>query len=282
MMTQMGEVHRFGTLAKRCVARLTPVFLSIVLLHPCMFAGSAAAAEPGADAPFNAAQQSSGQSAGFSFSAPEGFVGFRIGRLFPRADSDLFEMVTGELILEKKDFWAWSIGADGGFRPHERIDVIFSYDYAKRTKASESRDFVDDQGLPIIQTTDFTQMPITAGIKFLLIPRGRQIGRFAWTPSRVVPFVSGGGGVLWYRFRQKGDLVDNQTLEIFYARLRSSGWAPTLYAGGGADINIFGNAYLVLDLRYSWAKADLQRDFVGFEPIDLAGLRVTAGLHWHF
>jgi hypothetical protein len=97
-----------------------------------------------------------------------------------------------------------------------------------------------------------------------------------------VPYVGGGGGVLWYQFQQEGDFVDETTLEIFPAHLKSSGWTPTVYAGGGADIHVFKSAFLTLDLRYSWAKPDLGRDFVSFDAMNLSGLLVTAGLQWHF
>ena len=87
---------------------------------------------------------------------------------------------------------------------------------------------------------------------------------------------------MWYRFEQWGDFVDFDTLEIFDARLRSSGWTPTGFLGGGVDINIFKHTYLTLDLRYSWAKPDLGQDYVGFDKLDMAGLRVSAGFQWHF
>jgi len=52
--------------------------------------------------------------------------------------------------------------------------------------------------------------------------------------------------------------------------------------GGGVDVNIARHIYLTLDLRYSWAKPELNRDYVGFDPLDLSGIRATAGLQWHF
>jgi len=87
---------------------------------------------------------------------------------------------------------------------------------------------------------------------------------------------------MWYRFKQSGDFVDFSTLEIFSAELESSGWTATAYLGGGVDINISKHTCLTLDLRYSWANPDLGGDYVGFEPLDLSGLRTTAGLQWHF
>jgi hypothetical protein len=40
--------------------------------------------------------------------------------------------------------------------------------------------------------------------------------------------------------------------------------------------------YLTMDVRYSWARTDLERDYVGFDPLELSGVRVSAGLQWHF
>jgi hypothetical protein len=34
--------------------------------------------------------------------------------------------------------------------------------------------------------------------------------------------------------------------------------------------------------RYQWSKATLGRDFIRFEPIDLAGFKATAGVHYMF
>ncbi len=266
----------------RCSQMIAPAALMIFLLHPSLQAETNAAATPAAAAPTAASSQSRGQQADFLFGSPKGFLGFRIGRLFPKADSELFDMVTSELTLDKSDFQSVDFGIDGGANLHERIDLIFSLDYSKRTLDSEFRDYVDEFDLPITQTTTFQQLPLTAGIKFLLIPRGRQVGRFSFIPSRVVPFVGAGGGYLWYRFRQVGDFVDFETYEIFSAHLESNGWTPTVYAGGGADINLVKNLYLTMDLRYFWAEERLKRDFVGFDELDLAGLRVTAGLQWHF
>ena len=232
--------------------------------------------------------QSSSRSEGeleedFRFSAPKGFIGFRVGKFFPQANSDLFDFITDELTLEKNDFRAWNMVIDGGVSLNNRVELVFGMEYMKRTKYSEFRDWVDDQGLPITQKTYYSQLPLTVGVKLLLIPRGRRIGRYAWLPSRVVPYVGAGVGTQWYRFGQSGDFVDFETLDIFYAELESSGWTATAYASGGVDIRIARNTYVVLDLRYSWANPEPNGyDYVGFETLDLDGIRATAGLQWHF
>jgi len=275
----MLSIHTKTSCKIRAMAQRLPQTTALILVLFLgglqLFAGNAAAADP------ETGQDPSGE-ADFSFSSPEGFVGFRIGKFFPEADSELFDMITNELTLEKSDFQAWDIGADGGVDLHERVELIFSFDYSQRSKDSEYREFVDENDLPITQTTRLQQIPLTGGVKFLLVPRGRSVGRLAWLPSAVVPYLGGGAGVLWYRFEQEGDFVDESTFEIFSAHLESSGWAPTLYAGGGADIHVFKSAFLTLDLRYVWAKPDLDRDFVSFDELDLSGLRVSAGLQFHF
>lgn len=264
-----------------CVC-LTQYFLKTILLilglslaTPLLFAENEMAADP-------VASQNRSGNPDFSFSAPKGFVGFHFGRLFPRADSDLFEMITSELTLEKSDFQSWDVGFDGGANLHERFDLIFSFDYTRRTKASESRDFVDENDLPITQTTRLQQFPLTGGVKVLLVPRGSSVGRYAWLPSAVVPYIGGGVGVLWYKLEMEGDFVDESTLEIFSASIRSSGWTPTFYAGGGTDIHVFKNAFLTIDLRYVWARPELDRDFVSFDTLDLSGFRLSGGLQFHF
>ena len=76
--------------------------------------------------------------------------------------------------------------------------------------------------------------------------------------------------------------MDNATLEIFYAILKSSGWTEVVYLGGGADIYLKRRTYLTLDLRYSWASDALSEDFIGFDDINLSGLRLIAGIRWCF
>ncbi len=249
--------------------------LMLFLAGPLAFAGSDDTMDP-------AAVQDRAGEPDFSFTAPKGFLGFRIGKFFPQADSELFDMITSDLTLEKRDFRAWDFGMDGGVDLHERVELIFSFDYSRRTKASEFRDFVDENDLPITQTTKIEQIPLTGGVKLLLVPRGQGVGRYAWLPSALVPYIGGGAGILWYRFQQEGDFVDESDFEIFPAHLKSSGWTPTVYAGGGADIRVFKSAFLTLDLRYVWAKPELDRDFVSFDELDLSGLRVSAGLQFHF
>ena len=244
----------------------------LLLLNPLLPGGSEA----------NAQDNMGNMKADFLFQKPTKYFGFRGGIFSPEADSDLFDMITEELTLKKSDFRTWDFGIEFGLNMHERIDLIFNLDYSKKTKNSEFRDYVDDQELPITQSTKFSQTPLTVGIKYLLIPRGRQVGQYSWLPSRFVPYVSGGVGILWYEFSQNGDFVDYSTLDIFSAALDSKGSTLTTYLGCGTEVNIFKATYINLNLQYYFADDDLDSDFEGFDPIELGGYRLTAGIQWHF
>ena len=119
-------------------------------------------------------------------------------------------------------------------------------------------------------------------MKAYLRDRGRSIGRFAWVPADWAPYVGAGAGWVWYRFRQDGDFVDFETLDIFPDTYTSKGRAPTLHLYGGADWSLGPSFFLTGEARYAWASADLSGDFVDFDPVDLSGLQATVGLSVRF
>jgi hypothetical protein len=269
MMNRSKDIPCTWKFLIHCWQKAVPCALFLSLMHFGIFAGIAVAQDRDDD---------------FLFSEPKGFLGFRIGKFFPRADSDLFDEITDTYTLEKNDFRAWDFGFDGGVNLHERVDLVISLDFTNRTKASEYRDWVDSDDLPIVQKTNYAQAPLTAGLKFLLVPRGRKVGQYAWLPNRIVPYIGAGAGIQWYRFKQSGDFIDfsSEDLDIYPDEVRSSGWTPVGYVGGGFDINIYKQTYVTLDLKYSWAKPELDLSFVGYDPLDLSGIRASAGFQWHF
>jgi hypothetical protein len=149
---------------------------------------------------------------------------------------------------------------------------------------SEYRDFVDDRRLPIPQTTSLREMNLSGGVKFALTPRGREISRNAWIPAAVTPYVGAGAGAMHYKFLQTGDFidVDDPRLEVFTDTFRSSGWTPSAHVFGGVDVRVWRKVYIGAEARYLWSHATLDRDFIGFDPIDLAGFNVTGGVRFMF
>jgi len=215
--------------------------------------------------------------ADFLFGRPRGSVGFRGNWLFARAQSDWYAFVTDQLSLSKKDFNAPGFAADVGWGVSRRADAVVGLEFNRAKKESEYRHFVDNNRLPINQTTRMSSVGLTGSLKFALVERGLEVSRLAWVPKHIVPFVGGGGGALRYDLQQFGDFVDFRTSGIFASTLRSAGWAPVAQAFGGVDVLVLKRVYVTLDARYQWSKGTLGNDWVDFEPIDLSGFKLAAG-----
>ena len=216
----------------------------------------------------------------FLFGRPSGTLGIRINWLSNRAGSDWYDFVTDQLTLERKNFNGPGVGTDLGIMLTPRLDAMVGFDYSQSTTASEYRRLVDNNRLPIEQTTVLRGASITGGVKFALTERGREIGRLAWVPRKFVPYVGAGGGAMWFQLRQNGDFVDYLDYSVFTDVFESKGWAPTAHVFGGTDVRVLRRAYVTFDARYTWAKADLGPDWIDFDPIDLSGFRLSAGFNF--
>ena len=230
------------------------------------------------------ARASAQPSPDFLFGSPKGMVGFRSGWMFASAKSDLFTFVQRHLTVDRKDFNAPAIGVDVEVAMAPRVSAIVGFDFARTSKDSEYRDFVDNQRLPITQTTTLTELNLSGSVKLAITPRGREISSRAWIPAAVTPYVGAGGGMLRYQFLQFGDFidVDSATSAIFADTFRSAGWAPSAHVFGGVDVRVYKRLYISGEGRYLWANGTPDRDFIDFDKIDLAGLKATVGVHYMF
>jgi hypothetical protein len=215
---------------------------------------------------------------GYLFGMPHVSLTLRAGAAQPAANGELFQFFTNELTLDRGDFTSASFGADIGVRILPRLDFMLSVSADHSSNDSEFRDFVEDNDDEIRQTTELTRVPVTAGLKFHLLPRGRSISRYAFIPARFSPYVGGGAGAMYYNLKQYGDFVDFETLDIFTDHFESDGAAFSANAFAGGDVWINPRIGLNFEGRYNWGKADLNRAFSDFDNIDLRGWQLTAGL----
>ena len=218
----------------------------------------------------------------FLFGRPRTVVGIAGGWLVGTERGELFDFIRDELTVEDGDFDTGAVRFLAGRAVAPRLDLLAEVGVSRATVLSEYREFVDIDDLPIPQTTEFTRVPVGGSLRLWLVPRGREIGRFAWVPTRVAPYVGVGGGGQWYRFLQFGDFVDFVDLGIFSEAFESSGWAWSGHLFGGASIMLTRQLFLTIEARQHWARTPLSNDYVGFEDIELDGLRITAGLEFVF
>lgn len=215
---------------------------------------------------------------GFLFRRPPATIGFHAGFDQALAQSDLFTFVTDQLTLDRRDFGSLAVGADVGVRLASRVDLVFGAAYAGMSARSEFRDWLDQDDLPIEQTTTFKRVPLTVGLRVYLTPRGRAVGSLAWIPAPRAFYVGGGVGGMWYRFRQSGDFVDFETLDVFRYQYDSDGWAMTAYGSAGGEVSLGSRFFLSGEARYTWARTTLSRGWSGFDKIDLSGLALMVGV----
>jgi hypothetical protein len=234
---------------------------------------------------FVSAQGLEGQGArdrGYLLREPPASVTLTLGATRPAAGGDLFRFTFEQLTLNAAHFTAVDVGGELA-RPLSRwAEGVVSIGFSRGTAPSEFRAYVDQDDLPIEQSTTFARMPIGGALRFNLMPRGRPVGSRAWIPARVVPWVEGGGGLLRYRFAQTGDFVDAETLDIFSDSFSVTGWSPYVMGGGGVTWTVTPNIGLRADVRYLRASARPRGDFIGFDRLDLSGVSGGMGLVFRF
>ena len=168
----------------------------------------------------------------------------------------------------------------GGFSITPRVDLVFDVTPSKSTVASEYRDWEWEGGLPITQATSVWQIPVNAGVRYWVVPRGRRIGRLAWVPNTLAFHVGVGGGTRWYELKQDGHVVDLQSLNIYDEILQSRGWALSGHVSAGASIRMTRRVFAVAEVRRVWSRSELVGRFNG--PLDLNGLQMTGGVEFVF
>jgi hypothetical protein len=248
--------------------RLATFALVLVLAGPGLVAAQPSA-QPNAPA---------GGSPDFLFGAPKGFIGVRGSWMFARAGSDLFDFVQQHLTVEKKDFNAPVLGFDFGIEVSPRVSIGAGVDISRARTQSEYRAYTDNFQLPINQETSLKERNLFGSVRFNLAPRGQSVSRYAWVPRTFAPYVGAGAGLLWYQFEQNGDFVDFVDLSVFPDYFESSGFAPSFHVFGGTDVKLYRALFLTLEGKYVWANAELGSDFIDFDPIDLAGFKLSTGI----
>jgi hypothetical protein len=225
---------------------------------------------------------SQAQAPDFWFGAPHGTVAVRTGWMQAGARSDIFTFVQNQLTLQRRDFNAPAVGFDLDLAMTPRASAVAGFDFSRSSRQSEYRNLVDNNRLPINQTTNLRQFNLSASVKFALAPRGREVSPHAWIPSAVTPFVGAGGGLMRYTFTQVGDFVDFVDASVFTDTYSSSAWGPSAHVFGGVDVKAWRHLYLSGEARYLWSHAHLGGDFSGFAPIDLSGFKMTGGIRYMF
>jgi hypothetical protein len=254
------------------------------MLLPLGFGLAAGGAVPGAV---------SGQN-GFLFRAPVAAATLRAGPMLYSATGDVFADMTKTLTLSRGDFRGPAVGGEVVFMPSSRVDVVLGVMTSATESDSEFKDWLGSDDLPIEQVTRLRTIPVTASLRYLMVPRGRRLSRLSWLPSAVVPYVGAGGGITWYRLEQEGEFValgevTDEDIESCLAsgincpdivsdKLDSRGQQATFHALAGLDYWFAARFGVNAEARYTYGSAKPNNSFSDFDSLDLGGLQATFGL----
>jgi len=233
----------------------------------------------------------------FLFGRPRGFYGISGGWIQASQGGSIFDYVREQFTVNEGAFDSAMIRFAFGLALAPRTDLLFEMGVNQATVPSEDRHFLNDNytddpsdDYPITQKTRLKQVPLGVSLRYWLRPRGREIGRYAWVPNRVAPYVGIGGGTQRYRFTQEGDFVDSLGM-IYSDVLHSKGWAASGHVFGGTSIKLTRRVFAGAEARYVWADTPLSHNYLSFcryasstcsDSIDLSGLRITGGIEFVF
>ena len=215
---------------------------------------------------------------GYLFGAPDAELTIRGGWSVASANSAFYSQAQRDFTLSKSDFSSPILGAALGIRLTPQLDFTLDAAWSGMSKASHYRNFVDNNNQEIEQSTTLRRVPVTGNLKLFLAPRGRSVGRLAYIPSKVVPWIGVGGGAMWYHLEQSGDFINTTSGAVFNDKFQDNGWGPALQGMGGVDVSLTPRVALTGDARYVWSKATMGTDFQGYDKIDLSGVSVALGV----
>ncbi len=200
-----------------------------------------------------------------------GSISFMGGRFYPSASSDIWDVNFENLILSRENFqsnlgyleWEWG-------KRHTTFFMGAAIS-GRRSITTEYRDYVWADGSPIEQTVYFKDAPFYLGLRFYPVPVYRK---------GLLPFVGGGVAFVSWEWSQSGEFIDfsDPNLPIYYGEYYRRDSAAGLFLNAGIVVKLDRSLGLRIMGLYTWAHGNLEPVFLGFEPIDLSGFTVLAGV----
>ena len=200
-------------------------------------------------------------------------IELRGGGFAPRAQSNLFTDDSALYNIDKKDWVGRTGGIEFSMKLVTNLELGFSVDGYGQTLDTHYREYTREDNTEILQTLKLSVVPV--GVSLRLVPTSRH--------ARLAPYAAVGGDLIFYRYEEFGDFIDFQSpdFDIVSDSFISEGTAPGFHVAGGLRVHIGPVFAFTGEVRYQWAKADMQDDFRDFE-IDLSGPSVTLGMLFRF
>ena len=237
-------------------------------------------------------------------------VSFKVGYFIPRAQSDLWEIELDQMTFNKSNFQNTNFCFAYEYFIAPQLSLVLGVDSFYKKKVGNYLDVVGIYRENLGTDTDFafpgeyyqgdfapshlfsvSITPIQLSLK--LTPVGRR--------DKIIPYVGGGVGLYIWSVRLQGDMVDFDD-EWFYEDPDLGDvaiypiWATDareenriafgFHVFGGIMIPFARRITLDVQFKYNLAKGNFSDDpvtgFVGFDPFDLGGYQISAGINYWF
>ncbi len=221
-----------------------------------------------------AASLTLGLLAGVPASGLAGGIELRAGGFLPRAQSNLFSDVSELYNVDKKDWAGGTGGVEFSMKLVPNLELGFHVDGYNRTlEDTHYRLYTRENDREIFQTLELSIVPV--GVSLRLVPTSRH--------APIAPYAAVGVDLLYYRYEEYGDFIDFRSpgLDVGSDAFISEGVAPGFHVAGGLRVPIGHDFAITGEVRYQWAKTDMQDDFRE-NRIDLSGAAATVGVLFRF
>jgi hypothetical protein len=221
---------------------------------------------------------------GFLFKRPKGSFVMRAGYEPSRVKGDGFDQFRRETTLGSNSFDSFNVGFDFNYFLSQRFGLTFTLDVSSRSNTSEYREW-EEAGRPIVHESQLDRVGFGGGVRYDLLPRGRQISSLAYIPAKTVPYIGATGGVMWYEFTQTGDfveVVDDTTGNIFTDDLISHHYGLMGQVFGGIERRLSARWSLLGEARFTQSNSKFTQDYLGLGDLQLSGLALNLGASVRF
>jgi outer membrane protein W len=199
-------------------------------------------------------------------------IHLKIGLFIPALQSDLWTINQENLTFDRADMVNVVYGGEYELYIARRFSLSAEVGGYAKTVYAQYRDYEFEDGSPIFQTITLRVVPVEANLKYY--PIGHR--------NRLNPYAGIGAGVYAWTYQQSGDFINFEDNSI------SAGLAETRRFAFGLNGRL-GLAYrfqqrlgILLEGKYQYLQGKLSRNFEGFEPLDMSGFLIHAGVTFYF
>lgn len=210
-------------------------------------------------------------------------MSFKLGYYIVDGNSDLWDYNSELYFFEKDDLNSFigSFGLNFHISNNFTISIEAGASYAHTV--TEYADYVDEDGYPIETDIELSIVPLEVSLKIAPFGRGQYSGRFStYDRNSFIPYIGAGVGAYFYYYAEWGDYIDFDAGEIIYAEFESYDVGVGYFVLVGFEVPMGHDMGFVAEYKRTWAKAELSRDFQGFEDLDLGGQTIYVGFTMGF